>query len=284
MDKEKAKAYDEAIRKAKIILGCCDSASIITEHTIYDIFPELAESEDGRIRKEIISALKFANHKGVYDKHIAWLEKQGETDETKAKKYLINKGYPIDANGTFPTYEEMYNIIREGLEEQGEKPQGNTALEAIKEEKVDNSNKIEPKFNVGDWIVNEQGEIAHIIDMHKDCYGMERYYIEFLDGIKTDTIVCFVDEDFHLWTLQDAKKGDVVAYKGNIKYSNGVKYERICLFNNLDNALFTLTKNSNYTENFCIDVNIDYPDNTFPATKEQRDLLFKKMRELNCVL
>ena len=52
-DKEKAKAYDEAIRKAKIILGCCNSDSIITKHTIYDIFPELNESEDERMIKFI---------------------------------------------------------------------------------------------------------------------------------------------------------------------------------------------------------------------------------------
>lgn len=49
---------------------------------------------------------------------LAWLEKQGESDETKAKMFLINKGYPIDTNGIFPTYEEMYNIIRDGLENQ----------------------------------------------------------------------------------------------------------------------------------------------------------------------
>ena len=49
---------------------------------------------------------------------IAWLEKHGESDETRAKMFLINKGYPIDTNGIFPTYEEMYNIIREGLEKQ----------------------------------------------------------------------------------------------------------------------------------------------------------------------
>jgi hypothetical protein len=40
------------------------------------MFPELKESEGEKIRKEIISALKYANYKGVYDKHIAWLEKQ----------------------------------------------------------------------------------------------------------------------------------------------------------------------------------------------------------------
>lgn len=49
-------------------------------------FPELKESEDERIRKEIISALKWANHKGVYDKHIDWLEKQGGQKETLCDK------------------------------------------------------------------------------------------------------------------------------------------------------------------------------------------------------
>jgi len=42
------------------------------------LIPELAESEDEEIRKEIISALKFANDVGVYDKHIAYLERQKE--------------------------------------------------------------------------------------------------------------------------------------------------------------------------------------------------------------
>ena len=77
---EKAKAYDEAFEKAKEILEMTSDKS-----AIYTIFPGLEEPEDERIRKEIISALKFANDTGVYDKHIAWLEKQGEQNE-KMKK------------------------------------------------------------------------------------------------------------------------------------------------------------------------------------------------------
>lgn len=38
------------------------------------IFPELKENEDERLRREIISALKFASNDGIYDKHIAYLE------------------------------------------------------------------------------------------------------------------------------------------------------------------------------------------------------------------
>ena len=79
---EKAKAYDDALRKAKITLDCCNSASITTKNTIYDIFPELTESEDERIRKEIIEFLMLPHPQFVgkrhYEEWIAWLEKQGE--------------------------------------------------------------------------------------------------------------------------------------------------------------------------------------------------------------
>jgi hypothetical protein len=73
----------------------------------------------------------------------------------------------------------------------------------------------------------------------------------------------------------------VLFYRENVKYSDGIKYERICLFKNLDNAFFTLTKN--YVEEYDIDVNIDYPDNTVPATKEQKEILFMVMKEAGYV-
>ena len=101
-DKEKAKAYDEAIRKAKIILGCCNSDSIITEHTIYDIFPELNESEDERmikfIKQQLFNIKKTITENYELDtkltKAIDWLEKQGEQKSTlnfKAKDWYVSK-------------------------------------------------------------------------------------------------------------------------------------------------------------------------------------------------
>lgn len=133
---EKAKAYDKALEIARQYYN--DKAMPIgTNFKLEKMFPVLTESEDERIKKKVIGVLKLniagaesqmQASRGVdrtfeiyaCNKVIAWLEKQGESDETKAKIFLINKGYPIDANGTFPTYEEIYNIIREGLEEQGE--------------------------------------------------------------------------------------------------------------------------------------------------------------------
>lgn len=67
---EKAKAYDEAYKKVAVRFG---------SNVADEIF--LKESEGEKIRKEIISTLKYANYKGVYDKHLAWLEKQGEQKE-----------------------------------------------------------------------------------------------------------------------------------------------------------------------------------------------------------
>ena len=121
---EKARRYEKAIKKAKSKIKN-GKDHVLYEDDVIDIFPELYESENERIKNEIkdfIDYISTADDKVLipYESWIAWLEKQGKSDETKAKEFLINKGYPIDTNGVFPTYEEMYNIIREGLEKQGE--------------------------------------------------------------------------------------------------------------------------------------------------------------------
>ena len=70
---EKAKAYDKAIEKAKGIHSF--SSDIAEIKRMEQIFPELQESEDERIRKEIINYIKT----GTYHKDwIAWLEKQSK--------------------------------------------------------------------------------------------------------------------------------------------------------------------------------------------------------------
>lgn len=68
--------YNEKLRLAKEAL---DSGSYDKE-TIEYIFPELAESEDERIRRDIISYIQVANQvipQFQKDNWIAWLEKQG---------------------------------------------------------------------------------------------------------------------------------------------------------------------------------------------------------------
>ena len=81
---DKAKAYDEAIERAK---------EIHNEHKaqpfniMLKIFPELKESEDEKIRKNIIIALKsqkdelgdfYKSHNTSESELVDWIEKQGE--------------------------------------------------------------------------------------------------------------------------------------------------------------------------------------------------------------
>lgn len=81
---EKAKAYDEAIKVAENIHRF--SSDLAEIKRIEQIFPELKESEDERIRKEILDCFRAmkqqgcfpSKHKEQYDSWIAWLEKQGK--------------------------------------------------------------------------------------------------------------------------------------------------------------------------------------------------------------
>jgi hypothetical protein len=69
---EKAKAYDEALERAKKLQKTCDSQAVVgwCEY----ILPELAESEDENIRGAIIDHLKDNN----LTEWAAWLENQGQ--------------------------------------------------------------------------------------------------------------------------------------------------------------------------------------------------------------
>ena len=71
---------EEAIEAIKAKMDYYDSDKRLRA-ALETLIPELNESEDEKIRKEIISALKFANDGGVYDKHIAYLERQKEQKE-----------------------------------------------------------------------------------------------------------------------------------------------------------------------------------------------------------
>ena len=83
---EKAKAYDEAIERAKKLYS-----NGITE----EIFPELKESKDKKIREAILNGLidcrdapdlEWSNFGGIHiDDCIDWLENQGEQKPTLPK-------------------------------------------------------------------------------------------------------------------------------------------------------------------------------------------------------
>ena len=73
---EKARAYDEALEKAKK----WNNMTLIQSHhdLIKDIFPELRESEDERIRKDLIVFVSQFAPEHLKVEYMAWLEKQKE--------------------------------------------------------------------------------------------------------------------------------------------------------------------------------------------------------------
>ena len=288
MDYEKK--YKEALERAKSFnkrwqcIEATDSELALKE--LKEIFPELGESEDEKIKKGIIDFLwkekiflqearssveNNPKYRFVVDA-IAWLEKQKYTQKDVDNAYL---------KGITDTKNE--------LEKQGEqKPQGKSALEAIKEEKVDNANKVEPKdyssidphffkptekvepkFEVGEWVVfNCQHDSVYQVEK------IENYQYTLRHILGGSMPLSFSHEDMIMaWTIQDAKDGDVLKEDSCIfiierMKSNGIAIVHCCLF---DDGDFDLGSTSS-TLSFDV-------DSTYPATKEQRDLLFTKMKE-----
>ena len=129
--------------------------------------------------------------------------------------------------------------------------------------------KVEPKFNVGNWAVSRlDGKARRISEVHCDEYN--KYYI--VEGNEYN--IEEYDRLHHFWTIQDAKDGDILACK------NGWT----CIFKSLVNDnLFSSHCFMDSGGWFCEDGGQAHTlynsSNIHPATKEQRDLLFQKMKE-----
>ena len=277
---EKAKRYDEALGKARQLCAYPTSKPFISD--LQDLFPELKESEDEKIRKELIRAFKSFNSIKVWNgiertNILAWLEKQGEhksiwhnENEEPQKGSLIllimQNGTPIVAKIIEPNHTFNHGEKWAYIDDLLEKPQGKSALEAIKEEKIDNANGVEPKFHEGDWVVSKlDGKARRISEVYCDEYN--KYYIVEENEYNIEEY----DRLHRLWTIEDAKDGDVLAFNDNI----------IVIFKDLYNA--TTFHSYCHIEDGTFDVSTDkLPDwwegeGFHPATKEQRNKLEKAM-------
>ena len=96
------------------------------------------------------------------------------------------------------------------------------------------------------------------------------------NGFSTSLEYGTVDGSSHLWSLQDAKDGDVLVY-GDKPNHNHV--EVIMIFKSLKDERAAFTHFHTFVDQFRIDNWCDCGESVHPATKEQRDLLFAKMKE-----
>ena len=174
------------------------------------VFPELAESEDERIRKELIK-------------------------ETKGSEMRL---FETVSNDEFVAW-----------------------LEKLSEQKL--TDNVEPKFKVGDWLQYRSAEPFLVEEITEQGYINGNSCLPFEWG-----------NEINLWSIQDAKDGDVLACNEEIllfkSYSVQGRISLYCWYNGQ-------TKNFHSKE--VDNTSLTTRNKIFPATKEQRDTLFAKMKE-----
>lgn len=294
--------YKDALEKAKCLIQNEETnIPVFYVDNIKDLFSELRESEDEKIRNEIIKFLELPHPQFVGKRHqedwIAWLEKQ----ELKSNPYsgvsfsyngniwgmcardngvdiLFNKKLIYHINGEKQIEQKEATCVADIIDRLSDKEQDILfkELEIQKEQK--SAEKVKSKFKVGDWVIDKSfGSIKQIKHFDND----EKVW--FTDG--TGIFIEFL-EGYRLWTIKDAKPGDVL-------HATGWHSDCIFIFSGLDNWKFDESDGEKAlaTSYCCIHVYSDMiefgtqgPDcievNTVkPATKIQCDLLFRNIRE-----
>ena len=304
------KKYKEALGRANAKIETYNhlgNASVVK--SICEIFPELKESEDEKIRNTLIDL--FKNRLTYYgteklkdlkvDDILAWLEKQGNHkslyirfgDIPSNEKSKIYRGEEEiseeDGVSVYPAFEVDGNVVlgltlpitkttlytQQHLLEYDNRPcylvsgdyvgkgadgepliknvsvikqLNNYRIKEINKQreqkpildfkakdwyvsKVDGKihniyhsvDKDEPKFKVGDWITN--GEYTWKVT---DIKPLD-YILQSQNGDVVNDTISYVDEEFHLWTIQDTKDGDVL-------HKVGFSSDCIFIFNSIEDG------------------------------------------------
>ena len=135
----------------------------------------------------------------------------------------------------------------------------------------------EPKFKVGDWVVKKDGT-----PFYGGNYAEQITNIEDDGGLKCiwfSSGTWLRDKDIRLWTIQDAKDGDVLVTT-KIRSCPFI-YRKTDYNNNLAYYYAGIDSNGDFCEG-CLKRTLCHfgsVSDVIPATKEQRDLLFAKMKE-----
>lgn len=283
--------YKEALNRAKDRKE--NSRNLELLNFVDELFPELKESEDERIKKELISLLEWSKSYAPSDittdeanEMIAWVKKYNEQspDPYNGVSFEYNNhiwgmcardnGVEILIDGeikAFISLEKSF-IYPTPLQSNGTSKVG-IALEAIKEENVNNANKVESKeskFHEGEWVVSNVNKVTPwlIIEVTSTHYTMVS-----LPESKIKVFHSDIDNDYHLWSIADAKDGDVLISSVNKPFIYNGYFDEgsvgaYCgLYINDD--FVKADKERYWTNN----------ENIRPSTKEQRDFFFSKMKD-----
>ena len=206
----------------------------IARDYIWKIFPELQESEDEKIRKEFCKDIRTFIPNEKANKYIAWLEKQGEKKP--------NEWHCED--------EQCIGCIND-----------KGCVTCVDGNMKETNGK--PKFKVSDWLQYRNAKPFFVEEITKQGY---------INGVSC--LPFEWEDEIHLWTIQDAKDGDVlVASDGSIFLFAGVD-DCACKY-------YVALTTDNYVK-----INKkpkggywETSKAVYPATKEQQNLFFEEKKE-----
>lgn len=135
-------------------------------------------------------------------------------------------------------------------------------------ESEDKTNKVEPKFKVGDWVTTEGGFSTLLIE-NVDTDN-NKYKMSFSCGRgKCSPNIDLIDSECHLWTIKDARDGSVLVSNSSVfifkeEYIAG-KPTAYC---GIMNGQFIQWQYGCWTDERC-----------YPASEEDFVLLIHKMKD-----
>lgn len=293
----------------KINLAYLNKDQIKEVEALVSKWNPIEETEDERIKKALIDFVKSKEEDGYMvinnfstGSILAWLEKQGEQinlpqftfDDVLALQCCMDTSKKVQKD------EELYHRLQSlhdrlhdaaywlGKQEESQVYETEDG-EIITYSENEGYKVVEPKFRVGDWLVeNEPNNYARFIQILEvvNVYGKERYKIS-RDLHNDEDIVeyKFIENNYHPFTIKDTKEGDVLT--DNLDCFNN---PFIFILKRFENVYFGLPKPSDFSSHCFLTMSnkqefregdYHHMHNICPATKEQRDLLFQKMHEAN---
>ena len=281
MDKSKSQENDwleKQRNKDKLIQELGEYKVKYTQEVLEKYINSMSNKDDERLRKTAIAFLKDFAEQGYENaiECIDWLEKQGEQNlpsvNERAWLYLVSDVLTWkDGIGQYLDDPRVQELAKKLCSEYAQKLYNPSVLSNspnTEKNEQKSANKIEPRFKVGDWVVQNYNllKIRYV--------GNEYYCFETVDAYVDYMLVSEIDSLYHLWTIQDAKVGDVLEFEDHGRLVIGIlsginkttgKVDVSCL---LEDNKFKLG----------VFYNLD-TISPHPAIKEQRDILMKAMND-----
>ena len=284
---EKAKAYDEFLKRAKELYNKDHHKSEDLEYIFRDDLKE--ENDEKNLIETLINFFTFYKIEKVgeftSDQIVGWLKKQLERPKYEWSGKITSRKAKGKLGALLKDLESRKKIdnrpifrIGDTLKKKGkdytftvDRIQGgyyhcdrnNGAFFPIEEQydwELIDDGKISPKFKIGDWITDGL-HTAKISSIDDNYYWAYEYTVP--GDIKS------TDDQCHLWSIEDAKDGDILA-----------SHECYVIFKEIDGPNIRCYCTYHYMNDPSFSINTLHNKSAFhPATKEECELLYQKAKE-----